>query len=140
MSSEEENQKLKKKIQELEEALEEKEKDYKKLKKEFEEFKAEHTVTVSNLQKALKVKPNLSGAKQPGLKKGHKPHYRLSPEPDVEKQLKLDRCPLQDSADKPRSGMEKQNNNRRSAQNESQKHEIPYSQKVLPVLQKTGRA
>ena len=93
MSSEEENQKLKKKIQELEEALEEKEKDYKKLKKEFEEFKAEHTVTVSNLQKALKVKPNLSGAKQPGLKKGHKPHYRLSPEPDVEKQLKLDRCP-----------------------------------------------
>lgn len=94
MSSEEEIQKLKKRIRELEESIVQKEKNYKKLKKEFEEFKAKHAVTVSNLQQALKIKANLPRQlKQPGLKNGHKPHYRSSPEPDVEKTLKLDRCP-----------------------------------------------
>lgn len=94
MNSEEENQKLKDKIRELEEALEEKEEKYKKLKKEFDEFKAKHAVTVSNLQDAMKIKANIpKHSKQPGLKKGHIPHYRLSPEPDVEKKLKLDKCP-----------------------------------------------
>ena len=94
MSLEEENQKLKDKIRELEEALEQKEKDYKKLKKEFEEFQAKHAVTVSNLQQALKIKASLpTSRKQPGLKKGHAPHFRLSPEPDKEKTLKLHKCP-----------------------------------------------
>lgn len=93
----EEVQKLKKKIQELEEALEkekEENKRLKKIEKEFEEFKAKHAVTVSNLQQALKLKSNLIGkVKQPGLKKGHAPHYRPIPKPDVEKKLKLDKCP-----------------------------------------------
>jgi len=97
MNPEEENQKLKKKIRELEEALEKEKKEIKRLKrveKEFEEFKAKHTVTVSNLQEALKIKVNLSKkSKQPGLKKGHAPHFRPSPQPDVEKRLKLDHCP-----------------------------------------------
>jgi hypothetical protein len=90
MSSEEEIQKLKKRIQELEEENER----LKKIEKEFEEFKCKHAVTVSNLQQALKIKANGSTkSKLPGLKKGHAPHYRPSPEPDDEKTLKLDKCP-----------------------------------------------
>lgn len=83
-----------KRIKELEEENARLKKELKKIKKEFEEFKAKHAVTVSNLQQALKIKANLPRQlKQPGLKKGHKPHYRSSPEPDAEKTLKLDRCP-----------------------------------------------
>lgn len=94
MNPEEEVQKLKEKIRELEEALEQKEEKYKKLKKEFDEFQAKHAVTVSNLQEALKIKANLPRhLKQPGLKKGHNPHFRPSPVPDEEKTLKLDCCP-----------------------------------------------
>lgn len=101
MSSEEEFQKQKEKIRELEEALEKEKKAHEKTKKEFEElekdfneFKAMHAVTVSNLQDALKIKANLPRhLKQPGLKKGHEPHFRFNPETYVERKLKLDRCP-----------------------------------------------
>jgi hypothetical protein len=97
MNSDEEVQKLKDKIRELEEALDKEQKENKRLKKverEYEEFKAKHAVTVSNLQEAMKIKANLSRhLKQPGLKKGHKPHFRLSPESYVERKLKLDSCP-----------------------------------------------
>lgn len=92
---EEENQKLKKKIQELEEALERKEKDYKKLKKEFDEFKAMHAVTVSNLQEALKIKADKAKSNKPlGLPKGHKGYARHVPERiDRIKALIPKRCP-----------------------------------------------
>ena len=94
MNPEEENQKLKKKIQELEEALERKEKDYKKLKKEFDEFKAMHAVTVSNLQEALKIKADKVKSSKPlGLPKGHKGYFRHVPERWDEVQLKLNTCP-----------------------------------------------
>jgi len=95
MTPEEENQKLKEKIRELEEALEQKEKDYKKLKKDFDEFQAKHAVTVSNLQEALKIKAdNVKGDKPLGLPKGHKGYFRRVPERlDVIKPLKLNTCP-----------------------------------------------
>lgn len=95
MSPEEENQKLKKKIQELEEALENEKRAHKKTKKEFDEFKAKHAVTVSNLQEALKIKADKpQAAKQPGLKKGHKGYTRRVPERiDVITPLKLNTCP-----------------------------------------------
>jgi transposase len=94
MSPEEETERLKKKIQELEEALERKEKDYKKLKKEFDEFKAMHAVTVSNLQEALKIKADKVKSSKPlGLPKGHKGYFRHVPERWDEVQLKLNTCP-----------------------------------------------
>lgn len=87
--------KLKKKIQELEQALEEKEKDYEKLKKDFEEFKAKHAHTVSELQKALKIKADKKKQGNPvGLPDGHKGYARHTPERwDAIKSLKLDKCP-----------------------------------------------
>jgi transposase len=56
------------------------EQDYKHLKKEFEEFKAKHAGTVQNLQKALKIKPDLPKSKNPiGAKPRHTGHGRESP-------------------------------------------------------------
>ena len=109
MSPEEENQKLKKKIRELEEALEqeiaekekinaEKEKikkEFEKVEKEFEEFKAKHAVTVSNLQEAWKIKADKAKSGKPlGLPKGHKGYFRRMPERiDKIEPLILDKCP-----------------------------------------------
>lgn len=97
MSPEEENQKLIKKIQELEETLDEKEEEIKRLKKvekEFDEFKAKHAVTVSNLQEALKVKADKAKSNKPlGLPKGHKGYFRHMPERWDKVQLKLNTCP-----------------------------------------------
>src|SRR3989338_11261585 len=56
------------------------EQDYKHLKKEFEEFKAKYAGTVQNLQKALKIKPDLKLSPNPiGARPRHKGHGRQSP-------------------------------------------------------------
>jgi len=91
-------EKLKKQIQELEEALEKEKEENKRLKKvekEFEEFKAKHAHTVSELQKALKIKADKAKQGKPvGLPKGHKGYYRLVPERiDRIKALIPKRCP-----------------------------------------------
>lgn len=95
MISENDTQRLKDKIEELEEALRKKDKELKKVKQEFEEFKAKHAITVANLRKALnikankKIKPNSVGAN-----KGHKGYARHVPERiDHIKPLILKRCP-----------------------------------------------
>ena len=95
MSSAEEIQKLKKKIQELEEALEKEKQAHKKTKEEFEEFQAKHAVTVSNLQEALNIKPDKKEKGRPvGLPKGHKGYWRHVPEHiNYVKKLIPDKCP-----------------------------------------------
>lgn len=91
MSLEEENKKLKEKIHELEEEN----KRLRKVEKEFEEFKANHTKTIENLRKALKIKPN--SKKKPkhiGAHTGHKAYTRHIPERiDYIKALIPKRCP-----------------------------------------------
>lgn len=64
-------------------------------KKEFEEFKVKHAGTVNNLQKALKIKPNISPSKNPiGAKLKHKGHGRKSPENfDKVEPIILEMCP-----------------------------------------------
>ena len=69
-----------KRIKELEEEIkrlkkqnEQIEQEKKRLEKEFEEFKAKHAGTVQNLQKALKIKPDLKKSQNPI---GAKPHHR----------------------------------------------------------------
>lgn len=113
MSSEEEIEKLKKKIRELEQALKREKENRKKteeefeeekavLKKEkekiiqeFEEFKAKHAVTVSNLQEALKIKADKRKKSKPlGLPEGHKGYSRHVPERwDTVKPVIPKRCP-----------------------------------------------
>ena len=86
MNSDEENKKLRDKIKELEKVLEkereEKDKivnEKKKLEKEFEEFKAKHKQTVTNLRKALKIKPDKKKKPKPvGAKNGHKAYTNNS--------------------------------------------------------------
>src|SRR3989338_3212437 len=94
--------KLKKQIQELEQALEQEKnahektkKEFGKTKKEFEEFKAKHSHTVSELQKALKIKADKQKQGKPvGLPKGHKGYARHVPERiDRIKALIPKRCP-----------------------------------------------
>lgn len=98
---------LKKRIIELEKELEKErqEKDRiasekKRLEKEFEEYRAQHAVTVDNLHKAMKIKPDVvRHSTTPGAKKGHKPYYRRIPERiDFVKALIPTRCPLCDTA------------------------------------------
>ena len=63
-------EKLKERIQELEDALKEAIVEKGKIEKEFEEFKAKHSHTVSELQKALKIKADKQTASKPlGLRK-----------------------------------------------------------------------
>ena len=108
MISDEEAKKLKNKIKELEESLEKEKDAHKKIKKEFEETKKEfedtkkefeeyksmHTQTVSNLKKALKIKPNIGNAKPLGAPKGHKGYAKHNPERiDNVKSLIPDECP-----------------------------------------------
>lgn len=77
MISEEEAQKLKDKIQELERENER----LKKVEKEFEEFKTQHAKTVANLQKAMKIKPNSKKKSKPiGAPIGHTGYTRHIPE------------------------------------------------------------
>ncbi len=84
-------EKLKKRIQELEEENAR----LKKVEKEFEEFKAKHAHTVSELQKALKIKADKQKTGKPlGLPKGHKGYARRVPERiDRVKALIPKRCP-----------------------------------------------
>lgn len=87
-----------KKIEELKEEvdrLKKVEEEKEKIEKEFEEFKAKHTLTVSNLKKALKIKANKKIIPKPlGAPKGHKGYARRIPERiDYVKQLILKRCP-----------------------------------------------
>ena len=52
-----------------------------KLEKEFEEFKANHTITIENLRKAMHIKGNSkSSPAVAGAKKGHKGYSRHIPE------------------------------------------------------------
>src|SRR3990167_5742920 len=85
----------KEKVKELENELLEYKKKYDKLKKEFEEFKANHTKTVSELKKALKIKANSKKIAKPiGAPKGHKGYARHIPERiDKIKELNIKRCP-----------------------------------------------
>src|SRR4030042_770493 len=71
------------------------EQEYKNLKKEFEEFKAKHAGTVQNLQKALKIKPDLPKSKNSiGAKPRHKGNGRKAPTHiDDEKELDICTCP-----------------------------------------------
>ena len=88
-------EKLKKQIQELEEALEKEKEAHEKTKKEFDEFKAKHAHTVSELQKALKIKADKQKQGKPvGLPNGHKGYARHVPERiDRIKALIPKRCP-----------------------------------------------
>ncbi len=99
---EEENERLKQENKLLKEEkdkiLEEKDKileQKKQLEKEFEEFKAKHTITVENLQKALKIKPDKkTTGKSVGAQDGHKGYSRHIPERiDFIKPLIPFRCP-----------------------------------------------
>ena len=66
----------------------------KKIEKEFEEFKANHTVTVSNLRRALNIKENVESRKPLGAPKGHAGYTRHVPDRiDVVKLLTIDKCP-----------------------------------------------
>ena len=111
MISDEEVKKLRDKIKELEEEnkrlrkieqnhekvkreFEDTKKEFEDTKKEFEEFKAKHTQTVSELRKALKIKPNLKKSLPLGAPKGHKGYARRIPERiDYVNELTLKRCP-----------------------------------------------
>ena len=79
----------------IEKDFEDTKKDFEDTKKEFEEFKAKHAGTVENLQKALKIKPNIEPSKNPiGAKLKHKGHGRKSPKTfDKEEPLVIEACP-----------------------------------------------
>lgn len=97
MISDEEAKKLKDKLAELEKEvkrLKKVEKELEDTKKKFEEYKAKHSKTVSELRKALKIKPNNKSLPSFGLAKGHKGYARHIPERiDCIKELDLKRCP-----------------------------------------------
>src|SRR3990172_9252928 len=77
---EEEIRVLKREKKRIEKDLEDTRKEFEDTKKEFEEFKAKHAGTVQNLQKALKIKPDLPKSKNKiGAKEKHKGHGRESP-------------------------------------------------------------
>lgn len=94
-NSKKELQKLKKRIKELEEENANLKKEFENTKKEFEEFKAKHVGTVNNLQKALKIKPDLPQSPNPiGARPRHKGHGRKSPKTfDKEEPLIPNVCP-----------------------------------------------
>src|SRR3989344_1153622 len=84
-----------KRRKELEDELQDFKKKYEKLKKEFEELKSSHALTVSNLKKALKIKPSWNKIpKSPGAHLGHKGYARHIPERiDKIRELSPKRCP-----------------------------------------------
>lgn len=87
-------EKLKEEIMRLKKEKECIEKEKERIKKEFEEYKAKHHQTVSELQKALKIKANMDIVSNPvGARKGHKGYTRHIPERiDVVKTLISKRC------------------------------------------------
>lgn len=91
MISDKELEKLREENKELKEENER----LKKVEKEFEEFKANHNITVENLRKAMKIKPNFKKKLLPlGAPKGHKGYARRIPERiDKIKALNPSRCP-----------------------------------------------
>ncbi len=91
MIPEEENEKLKDRIKELEDEV----KRLKKVEREYEKLKATHSLTVSNLKRALKIKTNFKKLVKPlGAPKGHKGYARHNPERiDYIRQLIPKRCP-----------------------------------------------
>jgi transposase len=101
MNLEEENKRLKRENDLLKKSLEkerkEKEKivlEKEKIIREFEEFKAKYTTTVSELRKALKIKPSNKSLPAFGSPKGHKGYARHIPERvDQIRQLDSTRCP-----------------------------------------------
>ncbi len=86
-----ETEKLKEKIKELEDEV----KRLRKIEKEFEEFKAMHMQTVSELRRALNIKPNKKEKlKSVGAPKGHKGYARHTPERfDYIKAVNPTKCP-----------------------------------------------
>ena len=96
MNSENEIQRLKRRVAELEKALEKEKVEKERIKKEFEEFKAKHASTVSKLKKALGIKAQKKGKAKPlGAPKSHKGYARRIPERiDHIKPLVLRRCPF----------------------------------------------
>jgi transposase len=95
MISDEEAEKLKEKIRELKEELGKERSEKEKIKKEFEEFKTKYAITVENLKKSMKIKPNLKKKSLPlGAPMGHKCYTRKIPERiDYIKQLIPNKCP-----------------------------------------------
>jgi len=102
MTLEEENDELNEKIKRLNEdvnslnkKIDELEKEKDRLSKEFEEFKSKHALTVSNLKKALNIKPDNKKISRPlGAPKGHKGYARHVPERiDCIKALSPKKCP-----------------------------------------------
>ena len=95
MISDEEASKLKEENKRLKKELEKLKKEFEDTKREFEEFKAKHALTVSNLKKALKIKPNSKKLpKLLGAPKGHKGYTMHVPEIiDIVRTLNPKRCP-----------------------------------------------
>jgi len=81
--------------EQIEHEKEQIEKRFEKTKKEFEEFKAKHNSTVSQLQKALKIKADKEEKSKPiGAPVGHKGYARHIPERvDYVKAWSLKKCP-----------------------------------------------
>ena len=90
-----ENKRLKKEKEEIVKEKEEIVKEKEEIEKAFEEFKAKHTVTVSNLRKALNIRADSKKEPLPlGAPKGHKGYARHVPERyDYIKALIPKRCP-----------------------------------------------
>jgi len=94
MISSEEVRKILKENKELKEENIQLKKEKERIEKEFEEFKAKHATTVSELVKALKIKPDKASHAMPGQKKNHKGYARHIPERvDYVKVLNPRRCP-----------------------------------------------
>lgn len=95
MNLEEENKKLKEENTKLKKELEKIKRDFENIERKFEEFKANHTKTVSELRKALKIKANSKKITKPlGAHKGHKGYARHIPDRiDYVKELIPKRCP-----------------------------------------------
>jgi hypothetical protein len=91
----EENEKLKEEIKKLKEKLEITEKEFDSIKREFEEFKAKHAATVTELRKALNIKPDKKEKPMAiGAPKGHTGYTRHIPERiDYIKPLNPNKCP-----------------------------------------------
>ena len=94
-----ENEKLKEELERTKKKFEKMRKEFDKTKKEFENYKSVHALTVSNLQKALRIKSDSNKKHKPlGAPKGHKGYARKIPERiDYVKELKLSRCPCCDT-------------------------------------------
>ncbi len=89
-------EKTKHEKEQIEKRFEETKKDFENTKKEFEEFKAKHNSTVSQLQKALKIKADKKEKFKPiGAPVGHKGYARHIPERvDYIKAWSLKTCPV----------------------------------------------